>query len=171
MLTKETEYEDVDTFKLIVSYGFNKIGEQEPYFSITADQRVLSHRTKKWLEYSGGCLHDTIEEKLPELQPLIKWHLCGKESGPMHYIANGLFWWERSKLDHCVQAYSGDTTAFGEQAWEYFKSTIVFGAIEEDFPQDQTKESIQLYLENRLPKLMEKFHEDMKTFGIEIIEY
>lgn len=39
-----------------------------------------------WLG-SGGCLHDEIAKRIPELAPFIKWHLCSTD-GPMHYIAN-----------------------------------------------------------------------------------
>lgn len=45
-------------------------------FSITGETR-----------HTGGCIHETIAEAFPELEPLIKWHLVSTD-GPMHYIAN-----------------------------------------------------------------------------------
>lgn len=42
-------------------------------------------RTLKW--HSSGCLHEVIAKRIPELAPLIKWHLCSTD-GPLHYIAN-----------------------------------------------------------------------------------
>lgn len=38
----------------------------------------------------GGCIHDEIAKHFPELEPLIKWHLCSAD-GPMHYIANACY--------------------------------------------------------------------------------
>ncbi len=38
----------------------------------------------------GGCCHELIAEKFPELAPLIQWHLCATD-GPMHYIANTVY--------------------------------------------------------------------------------
>jgi hypothetical protein len=39
---------------------------------------------------SGGCIHDEIAKRIPELAPLLKWHLCSTD-GPMHYIANTVY--------------------------------------------------------------------------------
>jgi hypothetical protein len=39
---------------------------------------------------AGGCLHEDIAAKFPELAPLIKWHLCSSD-GPMHYTSDAVF--------------------------------------------------------------------------------
>lgn len=57
-------------------------------FSITAETYQMA-----------GCLHDLVAEAFPELQPFIKWHLCSTD-GPLHYIANTLFWAGRGSLDN-----------------------------------------------------------------------
>jgi len=39
---------------------------------------------------SGGCLHELIAEKLPELVSLIKWHLCSSD-GPLGYVDDTMY--------------------------------------------------------------------------------
>jgi hypothetical protein len=43
-----------------------------------------------WVEERGGCIHDEIAQHFPEMEPYIKWHLCGLTE-PMHYVANTLW--------------------------------------------------------------------------------
>lgn len=50
-------------------------------FAITADIRENGR------EYMGGCCHEEIAKRFPELEPLIKWHLVSTD-GPMHYPGN-----------------------------------------------------------------------------------
>ena len=54
-------------------------------FAITATGWEL--RGPRWVESFGGCCHEEIARRFPELQPLIKWHLVSTD-GPMHYLAN-----------------------------------------------------------------------------------
>jgi hypothetical protein len=50
-----------------------------------------THATGKVLYWSsGGCIHDDIAKRLPDLAPLIKWHLVSAD-GPLHYIANTVY--------------------------------------------------------------------------------
>lgn len=55
-------------------------------FSITAEVRLPGKRDIE----AGGCLHGDIVKVFPELEPLIKWHLCSTD-GPMHGIANTIY--------------------------------------------------------------------------------
>jgi uncharacterized protein Usg len=58
-------------------------------FSITA--KVVTPQSERRGDIQvGGCLHEDVAEKFPELAPFIKWHLCSSD-GPMHYIANTLY--------------------------------------------------------------------------------
>lgn len=50
-----------------------------------------------WRDYGGGAAHDEIARVFPELEPLIKWHLCSTD-GPMHYVANAVYF--ASNRDH-----------------------------------------------------------------------
>jgi hypothetical protein len=60
-------------------------------FAITADVRRNSR------EDCGGCCHDIIAARVPELAPYIKWHLVSSD-GPMHYLANVTY--HASDRDH-----------------------------------------------------------------------
>lgn len=75
-------------------------------FAITADGHEYDRGA--WRESIGGCCHDEIEKRFPELAPLIKWHLCSTD-GPMHYTANTLY----HALEH------GAT-----HAWVYFTGEV-----------------------------------------------
>ncbi len=45
-----------------------------------------------------GCIHDVIVRAMPELEPLIKWHLMSSD-GPLHYIANAVYHAECGNLN------------------------------------------------------------------------
>lgn len=164
-------------YKLEVDYGFHKIGDQEPYFSITCS--VYEWRYSSWKLVSCGCQHDIIAEYAPHLLPLIKWHLCSIISGPMHYVANGMFWLQRAAMKSLVPLYYGDNCAFGAAAMNNFKETIVYGAspsydrIEESVLKYYEDDSVQrdfirVWLDERLPEVMESFYEDMRRYGIKV---
>lgn len=86
----------------------DQCGNGHNTFSITGDlystrgstrDGTVKHangRTLKW--YSGGCLHEVIAKRLPELAPLLKWHGCTTD-GPLHYIANTTYL--AGDRDHC----------------------------------------------------------------------
>ncbi len=62
----------------------DQCGNGHNTFSITADIR------ENGKEYMGGCCHEEITKRIPELAPYIKWHLTSTD-GPMHYIANTVY--------------------------------------------------------------------------------
>jgi hypothetical protein len=106
---------------------------------------------------SCGCLHDDIAKHFPKLSHYIKWHLVDDDS-PMHYVANALYW----------AGFSGycDGKPNDPPNLEYLHSTIVYGAIKEDYAVDvSTLDSVQLqnWLLIRLPELQNEFREAMKT--------
>lgn len=51
----------------------------------------------------GGCLHDEIVKSFPELKKYIKFHLMSS-NGPLHYIANSLYWAECGNLNNFRQS-------------------------------------------------------------------
>lgn len=74
-----------DRHDLTVTIRYDdRCGNGHNTFSITGELRVNG----RW--ESGGCLHDLIQERVPEYSHLIKWHLVSTD-GPMHYIANTLY--------------------------------------------------------------------------------
>ena len=89
---------------LVISYGLRQLGEQEPYFSLTAEEYIPepvpgeSSRTfdgkRHWLT-ACGCMHDDIIAAAPQLAHLTLWHLSSIDSGPMHYVENAIYHAER----------------------------------------------------------------------------
>ena len=144
-------------------YGFDtkfaKKHNQEPHFSITGEGKSVNSRGGDG--YFGTC-HDKIVELLPKLKPLVRWHLCGMETGPMHYIENALY-----HAGFWMDTY-GDSRNI-----EHLKSTIVYGALERDDCLDDgsaleeelaTMNPIEFraWLENRFELLMKQFESDIK---------
>lgn len=167
-----TEYTcDGAEYKLRVDYGLNSCGGQEPYFSITSQLYVRSKRT--WELVSCGCQHELVRQHAKKLIPLLKWHLCSYNSGPMHYMANGLFWLKRAQMTEDVPMFKGDSCAIGSQALDNFKSTIIYGTAKMDsFYLDKLSNldyaDIQGWLRDRLPEVMKKFHRVLKAQGLDV---
>lgn len=130
------------------------IGNQAPYFSITAD--LLEHGR----EVAGDCMHDEVAEHFPQFAPYIRWHLTSID-GPMHYLANAIY--------H-AGFYLGMES---NRNLDHLKSTIVYGAVESDASVDLEKldaSSLQSFLVNRFPALMRQFQADMNTlFDKEVV--
>lgn len=103
--------------RIRAEYGFRRIGTQAPYFSITGE--IEKKQGEHWEMIACGCLHDDIVSHFPALAPLIKWHLCASPEGPLHYLANSVFWWQRILMRE-------------PRASEHFASTVVLGALEGD---------------------------------------
>jgi hypothetical protein len=143
-------------YRIRAEYGFDVIGDQEPYFSLTGEieRRSGNHR---WCFDSGGQIHEEVSKHFPELEPLRRWHLVFATEGPMHYVANARYWldlhygrsqWERRP--------NGDPLAC-------FKSVVVFGAVEGDKVPGEEVE-ISEWCDNRFPALMHQFYRDLATF-------
>ena len=151
------------TYRIRAKYGFTKFEGQDPYWSVTGE---IQRKAKNdwWMEDSSGRVHGEIAKRFPELAPAIRWHLCGVPSGPMHYEANGLYWWEHYTgarlVDRCSMGQHRTSQEAGEA---YFKSTIVFGALPDDKlpPVTTSNAGVRAWLQGRLPRLMEIFRADV----------
>lgn len=150
----------------------NQLNNKYPHFSITGtgysrvrhpgETRIFYDAAFYW-SHTGGCLHDEIAEVFPELEPLIKWHLCDVD-GSMHYVANSLYWhklwgdaiagppWDQ---DEYVRKYGIE----GLRA--HFLSTALHGEVVGDPTPDelliQTPAEVEAWLRQRRPMLREKF--------------
>ena len=67
----------------------DECGNGRNTFAITATLAEKA-RNNRWYERSWGCQHDEVARFFPELEPLLKWHLCSTDA-PMHYVANSLY--------------------------------------------------------------------------------
>lgn len=89
-----------------------------------------------------GCLHEEISKHVPYLKPFIKFHLMSSD-GPMHYIANTIYWVEQGNLE-----YARDAAVWPD-------------ATDDDLRLDGLKDR----LEARLPALMIEFREAIEKLG------
>lgn len=103
--------EDGQQFRIRADYGWSQYGGQDPYFAVTATIEETS-KHGGWRYCAGGQCTAEVREHLPEIAPLIQWHLVSTVQ-PMHYAANAIYHWEQGEV-------------------EAFKSVVVFGAVPGD---------------------------------------
>jgi hypothetical protein len=90
----------------------------------------------------GGCCHDEIAKSFPQLKKYIKFHLVSS-NGPLHYIANSLYWAKEGNL-------------------EYFRRTALWDKATIEDMNDPNLESI---LSARLPGIMAEFQLAIEELG------
>jgi len=95
---------------LTIKMCLSKIGNQLPYFSITAEERTDRRVT------AFGCMHKEILEAHPELADMVALHLSDINGVPMHAIENG-WYWLASSLDGLGEKYFHPNK---EEAFDFF---------------------------------------------------
>lgn len=68
----------------------DECGNGKNSFSITGEIRNPKAHYRNRVE-SCGCIHDDIKKHFPELAKYIPFHLMSADEGPMHYLANTLY--------------------------------------------------------------------------------
>ena len=142
------EHGETEVLKAVVRHD-DRCENGHNTFSVTASLYV------GYVERACGCLHDEIRERIPELAPFIKWHLCSTD-GPLHYVANTVY-----------------------HAGEYQATLRVSGGKERDldaarrsaiWPDATDEELIEPGLEqrlaDRLPALLEDFQAAVESLGL-----
>jgi hypothetical protein len=83
-----------DPARMTVCYGLHKIGNQVPYFSVTAEIWAVTGGRQKGRDcLSCGCMHGEIEKHFPgRFSDLIALHLSSQDGIPSHAEANGWYW-------------------------------------------------------------------------------
>jgi len=135
---KITKTKTIGNERLIVTIRLDdECGNGHNTFAITGD---LAHlRRGVWLEDSFGMLHDEVARFFPDLAPLLKWHLCSTD-GPMHYVANTLYWKKQAHLEHA-------------------RSCAIW-------PEAELADFTEENLLSRLPALMEEFKTAVESLGL-----
>lgn len=84
-------------YRMVVELRFDdECNNGHETFAITADTYdSLVRQDNGWV--AGGCQHEEIAKRFPELAHLIKWHLVSTD-GPMYYLANTCY--AASERDH-----------------------------------------------------------------------
>lgn len=160
-------------------YGWNwLLPNARPYFSLVADIQDLHPLNGRWRGAGGGACHTKIVDAFPDLEPLARWHLCGDDGEPMHYVDNSVYWWE-CWLGKAKYMDERDTP---EKCERCFKSNCVWGALESDAqwkipgvdtPAPQTDEELAAQrheliamLNYRRSALHDAMRADMERFGL-----
>jgi hypothetical protein len=158
-LTKQYQNDRGKDCTLVIQYGMCQLGEQRPYFSITAN-------LKEGIHVSSGCLHDEIARHAPELADLIRWHLADDRGQPLHYVANALYWLE-------LHQQGKPSGVHGKDPLQVFKDHVLFGeraADEADLARVLAGgESPAAWLERRTWTLQESFRKAMARHGVAMI--
>lgn len=80
-----------DRYEIHADAKLYRLGEQAPYFSVTAELHNLRYRGDNRIE-SCGCLHEDVLKSFPELAPVVRVHLADEHGVPMHAYENGRYW-------------------------------------------------------------------------------
>jgi len=122
----------------------DECGNGHNTFTITASVYKAGRRGEKNL-LMGVCCHGIIRETMPDLAPLLKWHLCSTD-GPLHYVANTLY---LAREQGCRAAEPDLGAARRCAIW----------------PEAELEDFTEEKLKARLPKLMEEFKKAVEGFG------
>lgn len=110
--------EDGGMCKLVVHVRYDdRCGNGHNSFSITGSG-YEKRANGRYYETFGGCCHDKIAEVLPELQHLIKWHLCSSD-GPMYYIENTMFHALQHNADMCHIVFRDEVNNLSSSSLKY----------------------------------------------------
>lgn len=143
-----------------MDYAFARKFSQAPHFSLTGE--VERKAGRRWVEDSGGAIHEQLVEHFPDLSVVVPWHLVSAE-GPMHYYENAKYWWDMQQGRVKREPYEPDPV-------EAFKRTIVFGSVEGDGdrlpPLDTPWVDVRRWLELRKPDLIENFLATMAALDV-----
>lgn len=144
--------EDGTRYRIQAQYGWQQIGEQEPYWSVTG---TIERRTGLgWREDSGGMLHAEVAKHFPFLAPTLKWHLSSQQSGPMHYVANARYW-----LEQVNGIFHWERHSYDPDPLEAFMNQVVFGEVETD-SRLPSLDDLDAWCAARLPALLAKMTAD-----------
>lgn len=96
----------------------DRCGNGHNTFSVTATiygphrhhgEPTCKHESGRTLwAFAGGCCHDEIAKRLPELRKYIKWHLVSTDA-PMHYGANTVYHATEHGPTHAWVYYTGES--------------------------------------------------------------
>jgi hypothetical protein len=144
-ITAEVRYDD-------------ECGNGHNSFAITGTIRATDRRRvnpRDGGHLAGGCLHDEIAAKFPDLAPFIKWHLSSSD-GPMHYIANTVY--HASDRDY-------NATAWSEGKARDLNAARHSAVWPEATDEELTAPDLKAKLESRLPALLAAMQADVEALG------
>jgi hypothetical protein len=83
--------------RLNIDIQLTQLGEQKPYFSITANVYEATGKPGRPALLYSGCCHGAIQAITSHFDDVIALHLSDINGVPMHAVANGAYWMGDSK--------------------------------------------------------------------------
>ena len=169
-----------------IEYGFMRLGNQAPYFSLTHTTERRPSHGGRWSEDSGGVAGHEVLRHFPKIAPLQRWHLTSTD-GPMHYAPNGIYWWEIATGRRPMSSGSPDPI-------DAFSRTVILGALPGEVARAQlvdegtpghpaiglrvrktapsailsNREQVEKFLTRRSHSLLKTMEDDMQRAGIQV---
>ena len=81
-------------------------------FSVTAIIYEAGYRSER-RTITAGCCHEAIKRIAPELEYLIKWHLCSTDE-PVHYVSNTMY---HANETDCLGLRKGEYSTFKKKVF------------------------------------------------------
>ena len=135
-------------------------GEEYESGSGPRHEARIERNGKNLILRSCGCLHEQIAKHVPELAPLLRWHLTG-DDGPLHYVENTAYW--AGHRGYC------DGKPGSPPNSDHLRACCVFGAVPEfdnGVSVEHLGESLLLsWLLERKEALMAAFRADLAMIG------
>lgn len=145
-------------------FGLSKIGNQEPYATLTGEEYSSPRMSERTL-ITFGTIADRLDAAFPELRAFAKWHLC-TDGIPMHYIANAKCW-------HDMANGLRPRTAYDPEPRTTFENHILLGTLDSDRVASELLAmpwaQCEAELRKREPGLRAAWHEVFETLG-ELVE-
>lgn len=159
----KVETEIIGDERVAIEYQLYALGNQTPRFSITGEVRSKYARKDSDPRSCGQC-QDRYARWFKNVRLYNKWHLTGLE-GPIHYVANTVFWFERGNAGGDHDRYSNHSAewcyAAAEHACVWGALDGDWGSIEEVVTDEQWNGDLKKLLSYRLKPLQAAFQRDM----------
>lgn len=78
--------------KIKVHISLTQLGNQKPYFSVTADVYEYTGRPGRPRFLACGCCHKYIQQVTDKFNDVISLHLADEDGTPMHAVTNSKYW-------------------------------------------------------------------------------
>lgn len=113
--------------RFTVEYGLHYLkGNSGPYIFVTAELSRPGGRVE-----ACGKMHGDVLAVWPDLKPLTDLHLSYPGSGPMHYVADAVYWWEKA-----VGISKWEQRSYDPDPTETFRSHCLWGQMPGDDEDD-----------------------------------
>jgi hypothetical protein len=90
--------QDGTKYRMKVRGELRSLGGQAPRFSITGEIQSQA-KNNKWVDECGGCIHEEILMRLPQLHPLVIVHLATENGVPLHAYSNAAYWAKENNIE------------------------------------------------------------------------